>query len=104
MRLIPLYVGMLHSIKHKSFSTNHNLTSDRCVYRWEHYDNKYLKKWLLRDKVMTKEHGIMRVHSKLSLKDAMQSVHSGFSVHQAQNGQSLLRLIKNWSVTSFQDQ
>lgn len=78
------------------------------LYRWEYYDNKYLKKVLLREKPMTKEHGILRTHSKLSLKDAMHSMHSGFSSTNLQangkNGQSLLRLISNWSVTSLQDQ
>ena len=75
--------------------------------RWEYYNNKYLKKILLREKQMTKEHGILRTHSKLSLKDAMHSMHSGFSSTNLQangNGQSLLRLISNWSVSSFQDQ
>lgn len=75
-------------------------------FRWEHYDNKYLRKVLLREKQLTKEHSIMRTHSKLSLKDAMHTMHSGFSTNNLQttNGQSLLRLISNWSVTSFQDQ
>ncbi|KAF6017414.1 Nhe2 [Bugula neritina] len=74
--------------------------------KWEYYDNKYLKKFLLREKQMTKEHSIMRTHSKLSLKDAMHTMHSGFSTANmpANNGQSLLRLISNWSVNSFHDQ
>ncbi|XP_067935263.1 probable Na(+)/H(+) antiporter nhx-9 isoform X2 [Watersipora subatra] len=73
--------------------------------KWEYYDDKYLKKVLLREKPVTKEHSIMRTHSKLSLKDAMHTMHSGFSSNnlQTSNGQSLLRLISNWSVSSFQD-
>ncbi|XP_067651622.1 probable Na(+)/H(+) antiporter nhx-9 [Haliotis asinina] len=76
--------------------TGHNSIRDK----FEHYNTKYIKPLLLREKPKTRETKIFQVFTKLNLRDAMDHIetHGNFSPVSIPAEPSLAKVIRSYSV------